>query len=566
MVSQCTHSVESNSSPQSADLSDPLYYLHNFRTLVEWVHEYHRDLLSSEERNRIASLNALPEPSLALLVRMLMRRGDIFRQSRLRYNEIPSITDALAPLIEQGWITADPDLDIESLGTQLTRTELRDLLDIPDSPLSSSVGKAERLAHLNSGYGDLAQPLHKWAPTLDDRAVALNCRELFTRLQLMFFGNMNQDLSAFVLTKLGYHRFEPVPLTSDSRAFSTRVEVDLYLQLHLAREALDSELPVDEVLTLTPPLTLENPWLEQRRARILFALARRAERSGDHDRALSLYKLSGHPEARRRRFRVLELTKPEHSTYLELTQALTSCKRSAEREALERIERRLSRKLGQPPRTRLRRAVLPVIEISLPGPVPVEIGVARFLSRRDAPVYYVENSLINGLFALLCWPAIYAPLSGAFFNPFQAAPADLAGEDFVSRRHTLFERALISLQEPGYKTTILERHRAKEGVSCPFINWQVLEFGLVELALECIPPADLALFFRRLLEDIPAHRSGLPDLIQFFPDAVGKEGCTTYRLIEVKGPGDKLQDHQRRWLEYLHHRGVAVSVCYPTWS
>src|SRR2546430_1838314 len=45
--------------------------------------------------------------------------------------------------------------------------------------------------------------------------------------------------------------------------------------------------------------------------------------------------------------------------------------------------------------------------------------------------------------------------------------------------------------------------------------------------------------FMRILSDIRANRCGLPDLVQFWP------GERRYRLIEVKGPGDRLQDNQR---------------------
>ena len=51
----------------------------------------------------------------------------------------------------------------------------------------------------------------------------------------------------------------------------------------------------------------------------------------------------------------------------------------------------------------------------------------------EAPVFYTENAPINSLFGLLCWPAMFAPLPGAFFHPFQGAPTDLNAPDFVER-------------------------------------------------------------------------------------------------------------------------------------
>ncbi len=52
----------------------------------------------------------------------------------------------------------------------------------------------------------------------------------------------------------------------------------------------------------------------------------------------------------------------------------------------------------------------------------------------------------------------------------------------------------------------------------------------------------------------------MPDLIQFWP-AEGR-----YRMIEVKGPGDRLQDNQRRWLDFFAAHDIPVSVCHVQWQ
>ena len=75
---------------------------------------------------------------------------------------------------------------------------------------------------------------------------------------------------------------------------------------------------------------------------------------------------------------------------------------------------------------------------------------------------------------------------------------------------------------------------------------------LLALALDCIPPAHLRLFFTRLLRDLKANRTGLPDLVRFWPAA------RRYELVEVKAPGDKLQDNQIRWLAYCEAQGIPV--------
>ncbi|MGO2056338.1 MAG: VRR-NUC domain-containing protein, partial [Halomonadaceae bacterium] len=104
----------------------------------------------------------------------------------------------------------------------------------------------------------------------------------------------------------------------------------------------------------------------------------------------------------------------------------------------------------------------------------------------------------------------------------------------------------------------------KHGLASPFVHWPIVDEALVELALECIPAEHLRACFERLLGDLKVNRAGLPDLIQFLPDA--PTGTPRYRMIEVKGPGDRLQDNQRRWLSFFHRYEMPVAVCYVRWA
>ena len=78
-------------------------------------------------------------------------------------------------------------------------------------------------------------------------------------------------------------------------------------------------------------------------------------------------------------------------------------------------------------------------------------------------MYYVENSLINSLFGLLCWPAIFAPLPGAFFHPFQRGPVDLLNDDFQQRRAELFEACLDRARRRPLRATIRAALRRQVG-------------------------------------------------------------------------------------------------------
>lgn len=548
----------------TASLDDPFYYLTNFRFVLAWVGERHADLLSADERDFIDRFDSLPRHSQALMVRMVMRKGELFRLSKLRYAEIGDSAAAMAPLIVLGWADRDPVLSVDELFNQLRLAELRQVLaaDLRAAGLSASSAKTMLYETLASQLTD-SKRLCQWWPGAVDPVVRLTVMETCNRLRLMFFGNLRQDWAEFVLTELGLQCFEAVPFTPHSRAFQTRQEVDTYLELHHLRQRLDAgELPAD-LYKEVPPCS-DNRWLDTRRARLLLQLGRDAERRGEPILALTLYADSGSSEARIRELRLLE-RQGEHQGAFELaTQALDSCPNETEHQALVRLLPRLRRRLKLPPQPSAYEPPHERWELQLPGPQGVECAVVETLSEPQAPVYYVENSLLTGLFGLLCWPAIFAPLPGAFFHPFHHGPADLYRDDFVARRRDAFDACLARLADGSYREVIQATWREKVGLASPFVHWTIIDEALLELALACIPADQLRVCFERLLGDIKANRAGLPDLIQFMPDA--PEGEPRYRMIEVKGPGDRLQDNQRRWLTFFHRHAMPVAVCYVRWA
>ena len=137
--------------------------------------------------------------------------------------------------------------------------------------------------------------------------------------------------------------------------------------------------------------------------------------------------------------------------------------------------------------------------------------------------------------------------------------ADLHSADFRQRRAALFEACLGRLEDGSYRDAIRCRYRDKFGLQSPFVYWELLGEELLEQALDCLPAAHLRAWFERLLEDIPGNRAGLPDLIQFWP------AQRRYRMVEVKGSGDRLQDNQLRWLQFCREREMPVAVCYVRW-
>lgn len=558
-----------------ATLEDPLYYLHNFRWVLDWVYSRYSDLLSADEQAFVSDFRDLPNASQGLFVRMVMRKGRLFRADKLRYPELGPTDQAVAKLVADGWVNAAPVLDLESLFTLFTWPELRKMLatSLNEVGLSGTLAKSARKADALIALTELGlkpATLAQWCAgdAYGDAPIVyeLEWMPLCDRFRVMFFGNAHQDWSEFVLTELGMFEYESVEFREASRPFHSRAEIDAYLQLQSCRERFYDTQPLDAeamnaIENSVPTLPSANPWLVRGRDRLVFKIAREWERAGELKRAQSLYQGCGHPEARSRHLRVLELQQDYRRALALAEQAQKAPESEAERQQLQRLLPRLQRKLG------IKRSdSVPVsahteeLQLTLPQALSVEQAVKQYLETADAPVYYVENTLLTGLFGLLCWEAIFAPLPGAFFHPFQRGPADLHWPDFYPRRAHLFEGCFRLLDEDNHRACIMNDFEKKSGRQSPFVHWGALSKTLIEQALACIPPAHLKLCFERLLLDLKANRAGLPDLIQLWPEK------REYRMIEVKGPGDRLQDNQKRWLDFFAVHKMPAVVCYVQWE
>ena len=543
----------------SNPLEDPFYYLKNFQHVLDWIAARYDDVLSVDEQRFIQGFALLPGPSQALWVRMVMRKGEHFRASKLNYPEIGDTPQAAAPLLALGWLDDQAPLAL---------AEVFEVLQKPEIMARFSADIARPKAKKSDWLDELAatftqrQSLAQWHPALAEPLYTLNHRALCDRLRLMFFGNLSQSWSDLVLADLGLFTYEKVDFCRESRALRCRADIEGYLHLYACREQFEGSGDVDAVLQQVLDYQADNRWLQRRRGRLLFQLGQHLERAGDLTRVLQVYQQSQHPEARQRSIRVLE-RQQQYQSALSLAEAAQKAPLTdAEDQHLLRIIPRLRRKLGLPALAVAKPKAPERLDLSLPRDDAscVELMVVAHLQAPEAPVHYVENTLINGLFGLLCWPAIFAPLPGAFFHPYQSGPADLLEDDFYQQRAALFEDCLAQLDDERYLETIRGAYTAKFGVQSSFVAWGYLSEDLLEEALLCLPPEHLKLWFRRLLLDIKANRTGMPDLIQF--DPVQK----TYRMIEVKGPGDRLQDNQLRWLAFCEAHQMPVTVCYVQWQ
>jgi hypothetical protein len=92
-------------------LENRFYYLDNFQQVLDWIGKRYSDLLIADELTFIERFGSLPAISRALLVRMVMRKGDLFRSSKLELRRNRLYPASGAPLGGSGLDRRPPITD-----------------------------------------------------------------------------------------------------------------------------------------------------------------------------------------------------------------------------------------------------------------------------------------------------------------------------------------------------------------------------------------------------------------------------------------------------------------------
>lgn len=540
----------------ASELPDALYYLRNFHEAIRWVVDRNHDLLSEAEQGFAAQFGQLSTSAQALLVRLLMRRGQLFRRSKISYPEIDQIEQALNELVQLGWLHPTPELSLHELFRLTTRRELSQRF----SEIASVMTKQDAYDALAPIYCE-TRTFEAWLG-VDEAVYLVTVASIALQFRLLHFGNFYQQWHEYTLAHLQIFSYEAVAFDQGSRPFESRSDIEFFFSLYRCYEAFSEGTSLTEALTRLPTAAPSHHWLRRRWDRLRYHLGLAAEREENAELALALYSQNAEPEACVRSVRVLERLGRSDEALCAAKARLSQTQNELVVQRVGRIVARLERLSGSAPTVRRAPCPWPSISLQLrPDPQErVELLVGRHLTSDETPVFYVENSLISSLFGLLCWDAIFLPLRGAFFHPFQSAPADLDCPDFVERRHAAFDACLARLDNADHVEYVLATFRAKHGKAAPFVHWQAIDEELLTIALRCIDPQHLKLYFQRLLADPSQNATGFPDLVQFFLRS------RNYKLIEVKGPGDRLQDNQRRWLTYCSRHQLPVEVCQVSWA
>ncbi len=480
-----------------------------------------------------------------------MRKGQLFRLDKLNYTEINDKDEALKELINANLVS---ELESQSVADWITLFNKAELV----KAFNKSEWKNFKRKELELFVIEFCEN-HDIPQAIIDHTILFVPSDNFETYRLLFFGNLRQDLTEFVLQDLGLMTYESYSISDKSLAIKNRDEIDALKTLHELSELIHSrpewtpEL-MDQAIERIPQLQSQSTLYLRRRSKIIYALARENERMGEYARAAEMYPQSQHELARERYIRCLEkLNKPELAWY-ELQKLDAEATSFHDKSFVLTFEKKLAKRLRETVKNRTSFYIEEqAIQLSR-SQRSVELDVCDWLAQQGGVAYWTENSVFNTLFALIYWQGIFEDIEGAFYNPFQTQPADIYEPLFITRRESTLLKIRQLFQDGScFRSHIRDTYQSKYSLACSFAHWQMVDAELLDTLLEKVPFSDMDKITQRILSSPKEFRSGQPDLIYF-------DNNGNYELIEVKGPGDRLQNNQKAWFDFYQKNNIPHRV------
>lgn len=278
----------------------PDYYWRNLRTVVETVLDAHPGLFTPEQHALFEAWRDLPRAAQLLHSRLLMRKGPDFRRNSLTYTEVGDLDRALVALVEAQLATLDPPITVAERLEHFTVPELKILGTGLGLPL-----RGRRPAMVEALLSLPSEPVEAALRALDP-LVRRHGGSAFSRAQVVFFGNRQQDMTTFVRVALDQLKYAEYQVDRSHPLFPDRTALDDYLAAGARWDAAFEARMADDDATLVrlgaeaaldlarrPEVAPFRARVDPARAdaRVVYRAARAHERSGRIEEASALYTL-----------------------------------------------------------------------------------------------------------------------------------------------------------------------------------------------------------------------------------------------------------------------------------
>ncbi|KAJ3177938.1 Fanconi-associated nuclease 1 [Geranomyces variabilis] len=197
--------------------------------------------------------------------------------------------------------------------------------------------------------------------------------------------------------------------------------------------------------------------------------------------------------------------------------------------------------------------------------ITVEEVAMRHYAKQGYNGLHVENALFHHIFGLLFYEVLYATspqCPHVFQTRYQTHPLDFFTDEFYmgrepaisARCHEIETARIDDLVADCAAMDIALRDRRVKGVG---LAWDAMTHDQFVEILSCVQVPALGTVMRRMAEAYRDHCGGLPDLVLWDATTSPKR----IKLVEVKGPGDRLSEKQIMWMDILGCCGWDIDVC-----
>ncbi|XP_037766704.1 fanconi-associated nuclease 1 isoform X5 [Chelonia mydas] len=513
------------------------YYLQNFLMVLQMVLENHDDrrLFDEQDTNTFAKFYQLSARGQKLYVRLFQRKLNWIKINKIEYAEISAdLLPIIGELVEAGFLQTESELQ-----------DLSEGLDLLSAPELKTLAKTFHLKNPNGQKQQLVEDFLRLAKQ----------RSIFSKNQA--------GIGAVILKRC--HRDLPEYLRRFTVGWMyTRIlsrGVEILQRLHMYEEAVEElqNLLSQEVycidsrgrwwdrlaLNLHQHLKRTKQAIECIRKGLSDPFVRTGHRLSLYQRAL---RLRDSPSGKKFKslFQELPVITVEDVTHVTIKGKM--CPQTGVGKSVFLVEDDDDQEEGD--------FTLSTIMCSVE-----ELALTHYRQNGFDQGIHGEGSTFSTLYSLLMWDIIFMDgIPDVFRNSYQAFPLDLYTDSFYEKRRDAIEsrlQLLYTASSETLKEMIANVWNAQEGKAAALVSWdRFTSLQQAQSLVSCFGGPFLSGVCRRLSKDLRHCRGGLPDLV------VWSTQEHRFKLVEVKGPNDRLSYKQMIWLGELKKLGAAVEVCH----
>ena len=521
----------------------PVYYYHDhFTEMLFFVSEIYGPVLNARHRAFIETFKTLSKDAQCLLIRMINRRGHIFRHGAFRYAEIADARSALEELRNSNLVRALVEGDYaDFILCHAKEALIKGGKDAGLADIRTSLSKAKlikyflanvtfKTAHDHCGGGEF---------------IALGDTEPVEFMLYLYFGKTEDNLKNFALRDLGIIR------TNKNANLSARFtdEAEARACFHYSRLLDRLETNSEEVYRSAITAMLDGPqcttdYASDLRNKAAHRVGLYFEKQHESALAIQLYRAGYSADCNERLARLLYASGDKVGSEDLLRRMIDD---PASDDELMFASDFYARKFGGQRTgacTSLLRAgsTITVDDAWRGNP---EAGVAGMLRRQGHKVYHTENTLWHALFGLLFWDELFE--TGQLHSGFDWMPQCLKNKTFMRAFGQQIESKLAAVQSRTALPPILRSVAAHWAKPNGIFAWDHVDMDALRALLHACP-CGVAAMLRLMGEDYQAMRDGFPDLMT--------ENCEAVSFVEVKAEGDVIRRNQLTRLRQLNNAGI----------